>query len=159
MVVRHNTHKRSMTMTSVVIFSSHGCVMGHHRQNTQTRLASESLKVSPRNSYITHDVMPSHWGRKVHWCMYDACSAKIKISKYSFLKGMNLLYLPFLHSILGFLQLTLPVTHVWPCIICFNYLGKEWTTKCGKHEQFNRISCRIPVRRTLSVKFLWFTTM
>ena len=60
-----------------------------------------------------------------------------KNSKIQLWKGINLLYLPFLHSILVFLRLTLPISHVWPCIIAF---GKEWTTKCGKHGRFNRFS-------------------
>ena len=38
----------------------------YHRQNTQTILASQSLKITPINSCITNDVMSSHWGRKVH---------------------------------------------------------------------------------------------
>ena len=63
------------------------CHLLNHRQNTQTRLASESLKMSPINSYITHDVMSSHWGREVHLCMYDAWKATIKVAKYSFGMG------------------------------------------------------------------------
>ena len=53
----------------------------YHRQNTQTRLVYENLKMAPINSYITHDVMSSHWGRKVYWCMYDAWKAMIQIAK------------------------------------------------------------------------------
>ena len=67
------------------------------------------------------------------WCM----QSNDKNRKIELWKGMNLLYLPFLHSILVFFAIDIAVTHVWPCIIAF---GKEWKTKCGKHEWFNWIS-------------------
>ena len=64
-----------LLMLLIAYIFLYNMVCAKHRQNTQTRLASESLKMSSINSYITHDVMPSHWGRKVHRCMYFACRA------------------------------------------------------------------------------------
>ena len=52
------------------------------------RSVFENLKMTPINSYITHDALSSNWGRKVRWCMYDACKAVIKIAKYSFGRGL-----------------------------------------------------------------------
>ena len=93
--------------------------------------------MTPMNSYITHGIMSSHWGRKVHWCMYDVCKAMIKIAKYSFERKWIYFIYPFYTVFLFFSATNIDITHVWPCIMAF---GKEWTTNCGRHERFKRIS-------------------